>query len=160
MTATPTEPTPPTPPVPAQEPPTPPKVDETDWKAEARKHEARAKEYKIAADKLAVIEEANKTEAQKSADRLAVAEKDAVDARRDALKFRIAAKFAIGDEAADALLTGNDEVIMTRQAELYTARQGDLKKHGNFVPREGTNPPKSGDDPMRQFAHDLFQSGE
>jgi hypothetical protein len=160
MTVTPTEPVPPTPPVPAQEPPTPPKVDETDWKAEARKHEARAKEYKIAADKLAAIEEANKTEAQKSADRLAVAEKDAVDARRDALKFRIAAKFAIGDEAADALLTGNDEATMTRQAELYTARQGDLKKQGNRVPREGGTPPQPSDDPMREFTQRLFAPGE
>ena len=160
MTATPIEPGPPTPPVPAQEPPKPPKVDETDWKAEARKHEARAKEYKVAADKLATIEEANKTEAQKSADRLAAAEKDAVDARRDALKFRIAAKFAIDDEAADALLTGNDEATMTRQAELFTARQGERKKQGNRVPNEGNTPPKSGTDDMREFTRQLFATGD
>ena len=159
MTATPTEPTPPTPPVPAQEPPKPPKVDETDWKAEARKHEARAKEYKIAADKLAVIEEANKTEAQKSADRLAAAEKDATDARREALKFKIAAKFAIGDEAADALLTGNDEATMTRQAELFTTNQAEHKKQGNRVPKEGTST-KSGSDDERTFARELFAKGD
>jgi hypothetical protein len=44
-------------PEPAQEPtPEPePKVEETDWKAEARKWEQRAKENKTAAEKLAEI---------------------------------------------------------------------------------------------------------
>src|SRR5690606_27453783 len=44
---------------------------ETDWKAEARKWEARAKENSEAAKRLAEIEEASKTEAQKQAERMA-----------------------------------------------------------------------------------------
>lgn len=46
-------------------------AQEPDWKAEARKWEKRAKENSDAAQRLAEIEEANKTEAQKQAERLA-----------------------------------------------------------------------------------------
>lgn len=123
------------------------KVDDVDWKAKSREWESRAKANKGAAEKLAAIEEANKTEAQRSADRLAAAEKDATDARREALKFKIAAKFAIGDEDADLFLSGTDEDTLTRQAKRLTEREADRKKQGNFVPREGTTPkPGSGDD--------------
>jgi len=141
MSETPAE-TPATPETPAQEPTTSetPKVDDVDWKAKSREWESRAKANKGAADKLAAIEEANKTEVQKSADRLAAAEKDAVDARREALKFKIAAKFAIGDEDADLFLTGTDEETLTRQGQRLTDRESERKKHGNFVAREGTNP--------------------
>lgn len=148
----------PTPDAPAQEPtptPEPTPKPETDWKAEAKKWEGRAKENKTAADQLAAIEEANKTEAQKNADRLAAAEKDAADARREALKFKIASKFQIGDEDADLFLTGDDEMSITKQAERLTAREGERKKNGNVVPREGaTTPAAEGDE--HQVARALF----
>jgi hypothetical protein len=51
------------PPAPAQEP--------TDWTAEARKWEARAKENKTAADELAALKAAQMTEAEKAAARTA-----------------------------------------------------------------------------------------
>ena len=47
---------------------------ETDWKAEARKWEQRAKDNSTAAARLTEIEEASKSEAQKLADRAAAAE--------------------------------------------------------------------------------------
>jgi len=63
---TPNDPTPPpAPAAPAQE---------TDWKAEARKWESRAKENSEARQRLSEIEEASKSEAQKLADRAAAAE--------------------------------------------------------------------------------------
>ena len=156
MNETPAEPNPTE--TPAQESPATdaaPKVD-VDWKAKAREWENRAKANKSAADELATIKEAQKTEAQKSADRLAAAEKDAVDARRDALRFKIAAKFAIGDEDVDLFLTGNDEETLTRQATRLTARETDRKKQGNFVPKEGNNPKPGGDNEMRDFTRNLF----
>lgn len=108
---------------PAQEQPTEDtKTTEIDWKAKAREWERRAKDNKAAADKLAEIEEANKSEAQKSADRLALAEKAAEDARREAVRFKIAAKFQITDEDADLFLTGTDEESLTKQAERLAAR--------------------------------------
>lgn len=47
---------------------------DTDWKAEARKWEARAKANSDAADKLKSIEDASKTEVQKMSDRLTEAQ--------------------------------------------------------------------------------------
>src|SRR5690606_15447595 len=148
-------------PAPAQEPPpTPePKPAETDWKAEAKKWEARAKENKTAADQLAAIEEANKTEAQKTAEKLEAAEKAAADARREALKFKIASKFSIGDEDADLFLTGDDEESLTKQAERLSQRVVERKKNGNHVPREGTSSPAV-EDEMRAFTRDLFSRAD
>lgn len=160
------DPTPPaeTPP-PAQEPPKqtweelfkdqdPAKVKEA--LDNSRKWEQRAKENKTAADQLAAIEEANKTEAQKAADRLAAAEKAAADATREALKFKIAAKFQIGDEDADLFLTGSDEDSMTKQAQRLMAREADRKKAGNYVPSEGSRVPNPSEDSEAQFARNLF----
>jgi thioesterase domain-containing protein len=138
---------------PAQEQPKP--EVEIDWKAKAREWEKRAKENKSAAEKLAEIEEANKTEAQKAAERLAAAEKDAAAARAEALRFRIASKFSIGDEDADLFLTGTDEETLTRQAERLSARESERKKQGNHVPREG-NPPSTGPSDLREFREALF----
>lgn len=73
---------------PAGDPPSndPPDGGEsTDWKSEARKWEARAKENKNAAARLAELEEANKTEAQKIADRATKAEQE-----RDQLATQLA----------------------------------------------------------------------
>lgn len=149
---------------PAQEPAAPAATPEapkpeTDWKAEAKKWESRAKENKGAADKLAEIEEANKTEAQKNAERLAAAEKTAADATRSALKFKIAAKFQIGDEDADLFLSGTDEDTLTKQAERLSQRVEDRKKQGNHVPREGAPPSSAAPSDELAFARELFGTG-
>lgn len=60
-----------TPKPPAQATREAPAAPETDWKAEARKWEARSKENAEAAKRLAEIEESAKTEAQKQAERMA-----------------------------------------------------------------------------------------
>lgn len=127
----------------AEQPPTgEPKTFDADYvkklRDEAAKYRTEAKANAGAAQRLAQIEEANKTEVQKATDRLAVAEKDAADARREALKFKIASKFQIGDEDADLFLTGTDEESLTKQAQRLTAREADRKKQGNYVSREGT----------------------
>lgn len=127
-------------------------------RAESAKYRTEAKANADAAKRLAEIEEANKTEAQKVADRLAAAEKDAADARREALKFKIASKFSIGDEDADLFLTGSDEASLTKQAERLSAREVDRKKQGNVVPKEGATPPASPTD-ERTFVRELFGSG-
>lgn len=140
---------------PAQATEAPPKP-ETDWKAEAKKWESRAKENKTAADKLAELEEASKSEAQKVADRLTAAENEAAEARREALRLRVAARFQIGDEDADLFLTGSDEQTLTKQAERLSARESERKKNGNHVPREGSTPTKPAEDEMRAFARGVF----
>jgi len=126
-------------------------------RAEAAKYRTEAKANAEAAAELAKIEEANKTEAQKSADALAAAQRDAQNAKAEALRFRIASKFQVNDEDADLFLTGTDEETLTKQAERLTERAEERKKNGNQVPREGTNPPAGGQDSdMREFARGLF----
>jgi len=110
------------------------------WKQKAREQEKRAKENASAATRLAEIEESQKSEAQKSADRIKQLETDAADARREALRFKVASKHGIDSEMADLLLTGADEATMTKQAEAIKQQSDTRKKQGNFVAREGTNP--------------------
>lgn len=116
---------------PAQEPPKPappaepPKAD-IDWTAEARKWEARAKENKAAADRLAALEEAQKSEAEKQADRVAKAEKAAAEANRELLRYRVAAAKGVDPE----LLAGDDEAAMTAHADRLIAWRGDQKPAG------------------------------
>lgn len=132
-----------------------PQKPETDWKAEARKWEQRAKEYKPAADRLAEIEQANKSEAQKAAERIAAAEQKAADAEARALRREVALEHRLSKDDA-ALLDGmTDEDAMRRLAERLAAAESGRKKQGNHVPREG-NPPASGGDNDAAFARELL----
>lgn len=143
---------------PAQEPPKPPPadppVDETDWKAEARKWEQRAKENKSAADKLAEFEAANKSEIEKANDAKTAAEQRAAKAEAESLRWKVAAKHGISDEDAELFLTGTDEETLTRQAQRLTARATERKKQGNHVAREGSTSPPTDNDAA--FAHSLL----
>jgi hypothetical protein len=119
--------------------PQPKPTDTVDyWKQRSRENEKQAKANAEAAKRLAEIEEANKTEAQKAADRLAAAERDAAAARSEALRLRVASKHGISDEHADLFLTGADEASLNRQAEALIALRQEQKKQGNHVPREGS----------------------
>lgn len=124
-------------------------------RAEAAKHRTEAKANADAAKRLAEIEEANKTEAQKAADRLAAAQRDAEQAKADALRWKIAAKFQVDDEDADLFLTGTDEETLTRQAQRLADRDAERKKSGNHVPREGTPTPSPKADEKREFLRNL-----
>lgn len=124
------------PPAPAQEP-AKSEPAEIDWKAEARKWEARSKENAEKARRFDEVEEASKTEAQKLADRLAKAETEAQKAQADALRFRVAAKYGISDEDAALFLTGSDEETVERQAARLAASVTQTPGH---VPAEGRTP--------------------
>jgi hypothetical protein len=104
---------------------------------EAAKYRTEAKANADAAKRLAQIEEANKSEAEKAADRIRELEADAQSARAEALRFKVASKFGIGDEDADLFLTGSDEETLTKQAERLAGRAEERKKQGNVVVREG-----------------------
>lgn len=101
-----------------------PQTQEIDWKAESRKWESRAKENLAsakanegAAQRLAEIEEAQKTEAQKAQDALAKAQQELAVERAARLRAEVAADKGVPaellsgstreelDAAADALLT-------------------------------------------------------
>lgn len=130
------------------------------WKAMARKHEAEAKANAGAAKRLAELEEANKSEAQKMADRAASAEAERDAARVEMLRFRVAAKHGISEEDADLFLTGSDEETLTKQAKRLTDRETERKKSGNRVAREGQTSQSTATDQVREFTRNLFGAND
>jgi hypothetical protein len=137
--------------------------DGTDWKAEARKWEQRAKADKARADandeaarRLSSIEDASKSESQKTADRISKLEADLASAQRETLLRRVQASHGITDEDAALFLTGEDEKTLTAQAK----RLAERTPTGPVAPREGTPRTSSSDEPMREFTRALFNSEE
>lgn len=63
----------------------------TDWKAESRKWETRAKENKAKADQFDQLQESQKTEAQRQADALQQAQREAADAKSALLRYEVGA---------------------------------------------------------------------
>lgn len=95
-------------------------AQETDWKAEARKWEDRAKANKSAAEKLAEIEEASKTADQKAAERLELAEKRAVELEQKADRAEVAAEKGV----PIGLIHGSNRAEMEASAEALIAYRG------------------------------------
>lgn len=121
---------------------------------EAAKYRTEAKANAEAAQKLAEIEEANKSEQQKQAERLAELEQEAAQARAEALRFKIASKFGVSDEDADLFLTGTDEETLTKQAERLAARSEDAGKPRTPRPdpNQGRSPSGGAASTAEQFA--------
>jgi hypothetical protein len=126
------------------------------WKQKARDQEKRAKENAEAAKRLAEIEESQKSEAEKSADRIKQLEGDVPAARLAAFR-EAAVKFGgITQEDADLYLTASDMETLAKQAVGLARRSDDRKKQGNRVPTEGKTTTSAGEDPMRGFTRSLF----
>ena len=108
------------PPLPVVEAPPAEAKPEIDWKAEARKHEARAKENAGAAARLAVLEDAAKTDAQRLTDRAEAAERRAAALESSALRSSIAAEHGIPADLVDRL-RGDTAEALTEDAKALTA---------------------------------------
>src|SRR5690606_38436509 len=78
-------------------------AQETDWQAEARKWEKRAKENKSAADKLAEIEESKKTEIQKAMERAEQAEQRINELEREKTRLSVIASHGIPEDYQDLI---------------------------------------------------------
>ena len=121
-------------------------VKETDWKAEARKHEARAKENaakakanESAAQRLAEIEEANKTAEEKANERLAAAEKRAAELEAKANRATVANEHGVpSDLIAGPASDSPDD--LNAYAEALIAWKG-TQASGPYVPAEGKTSP-------------------
>lgn len=95
-------------------------ASETDWKKEARKWEARAKEaltFKEAADKWREYELSQKSEHEKLAEELARVQAEASQASATLLRYEIAAEKGITGEATK-LLKGSTREELEAEAEL------------------------------------------
>ena len=132
------------------------KVDEIDWKSKARDWEKRAKENKSAADRLAEIEAANQTEAEKAAARLAKAEQDAAEARAEATRYKIATESKLSAEDAALLEHVTSEDGMRLIAQRLAGAESDKKKQGLHVPGEGKTPSSPGASDEREAVRGLF----
>lgn len=111
-------------------------------------------------DKLA---EANKSDLDKATDRTTKAEAEVatIPAKvADALRAHLITLHEIDADDAELFLTANDPDLLLKQVQRLIGRESERKKKGNHVPREGANTTKPGDDPMREFARDLFKPGE
>ncbi len=127
---------------------------EVDWKTEARKWEKRAKENAEAAKRLAEIEEAQKSEAEKVAERLAKAERAAAEAEARALRREIALEHKLSKDDAALLDAVSDEDAMrrlaARLAEQAAERDRHISNNGAYVPAEGKTPPALNSDQLEQ----------
>lgn len=155
MSTAPTEsPTAPTPPAPAAAtPPTsappaapaapaPPAQAETDWKAEARKWEQRAKDNSDAAARLKEIEDASKSAEQKATEEKAAAEKRAAEAEAKLLRYDVATAKKVPADALE-FLTGTTreeiEASADKVLKLIAASAAPPPPTGAHVPSEGTS---------------------
>lgn len=131
---------------------------ETDWKAEARKWESRAKENlrnaranEGAAQRLAELEESQKTEAQKTADRLAAAEKRAAELESKAVRAEVAADKGV----PVALLSGSTREELEASADALIAFKGEQQKNDFVLPDQGRTPGKAAGSTADSFARFL-----
>jgi hypothetical protein len=139
-----------------------PKTFDADYVADLRKQAAKyrteAKANADAAKRLAEIEDAQKSEAEKAADRIAKAEAEVATVPAKvaaALREHLISLHGIDKDDAELFLTANEPELLLKQVDRLAARSTEGKRRNNVVPREGnTSQPK--DDPMREFARDLF----
>jgi exonuclease VII large subunit len=119
---------------------------ETDWKAEARKWESRAKESnqkakenEEAASRLAQIEEANKTEAERQSEELARLRSELETTRTGQLRAEVAAAHGL----PVSLLSGSSKEELEASAEALIAFRGEpasAAREPLIIPGEGNAP--------------------
>jgi len=95
--------------------------DDTDWKAEARKWQKRAQENFGAAEKLAKLEDAEKSAEQRLTEQIQALTKRAEAAEVDALRRRVAADRGLPADIVE-FLTGTDEDSVVTQADKLAER--------------------------------------
>lgn len=114
----------------------------------AQKEQIKA--LKERAQQLDDLEESQKSEADKTSERLIAAETRAVEAEARALRREVALEHKLSKDDAALLDAITDEDAMRALAGRLASMETD-KKHGNYVPREGNNP-QSKPDGRRAFA--------
>lgn len=149
----------------ATEPQTPaaPSAAEPDWKAQSRKWEQRAKENLAAAEKLAQLEEQNKSEAEKAAERLAKleAENNALKLEKQQAQWRDEVAEATGVPAS--VLRGSTlEEIEAHAESLKTAFPVAAQQNPQDppVPTVGQTPQTPGNVPLREQIAAAEKAGE
>lgn len=107
--------------------------------SERRARAAAEKEAKALKAQLESIEAEKLSKEEKSAKEAAEARTEAAAAMREALRWRIAARYQISDDDVELFLTGTDEDTLVRQAERLKEREVKPGK-GTHVPGVGEKP--------------------
>lgn len=124
--------------------------------ARERAKYADYKDVKAKATEFEKLQEANQSEAEKAAKRIADLEAELNNTRRDSMRLTIAAAHGITDaDDIDLFLTGTDEETLTKQAKRLADRTAERKKT-HVVPGEGKNPSSSSDSGDLQAVRSLF----
>ena len=123
---------------------------ETDWKAEARKHETRAKENAAKAKQLDELMESQKTETQKLAERAAIAEKERDEARLDALRSKVGAAKRLPADVVDLLKGDTEEELVAHADRLAEHFKASVRPGGSVD--QGTRGGPTGTTPRDVFA--------
>ena len=141
---------------PPADPPAPDTGDEVaKWKAMARKHEAAAKANAEAATRLAEIEAANKTQAEKDAEAKTAAEQRAVAAETALARMKVAAAKGLPSELADRL-QGANEQEMAEDADRLLA----VMQPATPPPPGGTDAGPQGDKPNAPSIQEQIATAE
>lgn len=131
----------------------------SDRLARERAKYADYKDLRAKAGKLDQLENAQKSEAEKVADRIAQADAEvaAVPAKvSDTLRAHLVDLHGIGDEDAELFLTANDPKTLVKQVNGLLRRSNDARKGGNYVPREGATPTSATGGDEREVVSALF----
>ena len=116
---------------------------------------ATIRELKAKASRLDEIEESQKSEAEKVADRLAKADAEVAGIPSkvcDALKDHLIKIHEIDQEDAELFLTATEPDLLLKQVDRLVGQSG---KRKNIVPREGRNPNPAPTDPTRDFLRSI-----
>ena len=117
------------------------------------------KELKARTSRLDEIEEAQKTEAEKAADRIAKAEAEVASVPNkvaDALREHLVALHEIDKDDAELFLTATEPDLLLKQVARLVGQSDKRKKTNNVSPREGNNPSSSDGGDDRAFVRGLF----
>lgn len=109
------------------------------WKALSRKHEEQAKANVEAAQRLAQLEDANKSELERQAEALTRTQQERDAALTEAARLRAAVKHGLSDDDLDLLGTGTPDEIEARASKLAArlAASGSPRRPGPD-PTQGT----------------------
>lgn len=129
-----------------------PSEDKTDWKAEARKWEARAKQNSDAAKRLGDIEEASKSELQKAIDRAAAAEAALASAQAESLRLTVAARHGISGDNLDLLVGSTEDELEVKAKKIASL----ITDSGKTDPFPKADPSQGGHGTGAPSTADLF----
>lgn len=117
--------------------------------------QAEREAHAAAVKRLKEYEDRDKTEAEKTAERLAAAEKRAEELEAKALRAEVAAAKGV----PVSLLSGSTQADLEASADALIKFRGEKQATGLVVPTEGTSPtPKPSG--KREFAKALFGAGD